>query len=87
MNTKNSSSQPQTLPQIYTDHREREERRRSLKLEVYEVCKHKRKCLDKRVFLSKRFIPLCFMLSPRSGRSRSQPLGTNPSAVLLDLNP
>ncbi|MQM02557.1 hypothetical protein Taro_035327 [Colocasia esculenta] len=32
MNTKNSSSQPQTLPQIYNDHKESEERRRSLKL-------------------------------------------------------
>ncbi|MQL80558.1 hypothetical protein Taro_013002 [Colocasia esculenta] len=35
MNTNNSSSQPQTLPQIYNDHRESEERRRSLKLEGF----------------------------------------------------
>ncbi|MQM02558.1 hypothetical protein Taro_035326 [Colocasia esculenta] len=37
-------------------------------LVVFEVCKHRRKCLDKRVFLSKRLTPLCVLLSPRSGR-------------------
>ncbi|MQL76488.1 hypothetical protein Taro_008878 [Colocasia esculenta] len=37
-------------------------------LVVFEVCKHRRKCLDQKVFLSKRLILLCFLLSPRSGR-------------------
>ncbi|MQL97041.1 hypothetical protein Taro_029725 [Colocasia esculenta] len=37
-------------------------------LVVYEVCKHRRKCLAKTVFLSRAHIPLCFIFSPRSSK-------------------